>query len=232
MLDAWINLDHWSDEQLHHVMRGLANFHAMWWENVDEWNKHEWLIRSDPIHWKEYIHAALAANIKTHPLYVTPNRIPLLEKIVDLYPSIYNELEQQPLTLIHGDCTPRNACFRPLQKKDKLVLYDWALTSIRPPQQDLAKFLLFTIDPQAEMKRIRNQIDIYLEDIQNLLQKKVDREFFHYGFDIANIYYITVYLTVCAWRAESDELAWLFKEFEYRLRFAEIVAENVFRKMP
>ncbi len=159
MLDSWDDLSAWDDARLQHVVRDLAEFHATWWGQTGEWKSHDWLIRSDPPFWSEYVHAALSANTETHPSFITQARLPLLERLADAVPRITEELRQQPQTLIHGDCTPRNACFRPLPNGSRLVLYDWALTSIRPPQQDLAKFLLFVLDPGAEMSRLRGLLD-------------------------------------------------------------------------
>jgi len=223
MLDAWDDPSRWEDIKLDIVMRDLATFHATWWNRTGEWNEHSWLIRSDPPSWQKYVRAALEVNIETHPHYVTPARLPTLKKIVNTYPRIFNELRQQPQTLIHGDCTPRNACLRFSPGGPKFVLYDWALTSIRPPQQDLAKFLLFVFDPKTGMGRIRSFIDVYLDYLQSCLQTTVNRESFHRGFDMACFYYLTVYLTVCAWRPEAKDTKWLFHEFENRLRFMEIM---------
>jgi len=226
MLDAWDDPGLWDDARLQNVLRDLARFHAAWWGRTEEWESHDWLIRLDPPFWSDYVRAAIAANAEAHPDFVSQARLPVLERLADALPHIAEELGQQPQTLIHGDCTPRNACFRSLPSGSQLVLYDWALTSIRPPQQDLAKFLLFVLDPVAEMDRLRALIDEYLGYLPVGLRAITDRDTFHLGFDIACLYYLSVYLTVCAWRAETNGLGWLFREFEHRLRFAELVSEE------
>ena len=226
LLDAWEDLSLWNDERLKNTVRDLARFHAAWWGRAGEWRSHDWLIRSDPPLWSDYVRAAIVANAEMHPGFVTQARLPLLERLADALPAIARELRKQPHTLIHGDCTPRNACFRPMLSGSQLILYDWALTSIRPPQQDLAKFIMFVLDPATEMSRLRALIGEYLNHLPARLLASIDRDFFHQGFDIACLYYLSVYLTVCFWRVETDELRWLFREFEHRLRFAELVSDK------
>lgn len=219
MANCWNNLIGWDEKNIARVVMNLAEIHSTFWDKGTQFIDQDWIIHSDPPTWDSYVDAALSAIIKLHPSYISPKLQMKLRRIITNYSYFDNLLVSRSKTVIHGDCTPRNMCFRKTSNNLHLVLYDWALTGFRPAQLDLAKFLLYVIDPSSNMNLIKQMIDLYI----NNLQVKVDRQDFLFGFDLACYYYLFVYLTVCSWRKDTEELSWLFREFRHRVGYAEQV---------
>jgi hypothetical protein len=222
LYNKWWDLDSWKDYHLDLVLRDLARFHSQSWNDI-YWRKKRWLLNSNPPRWQSFIKQSFLANLSDHPSYFDATRTKILQDAVKKVDLIWNKLSFQPHTLIHGDCTPRNICFRSVPSGLTLTLYDWALTAYHPPQFDLAKFLLFLYDPYKDIKIIRDLVDKYFYYLPKCIQSNINKDDFYSGFELACIHYVLVYLTVISRYDETENLKWLFREFEYRLRFLELI---------
>ncbi len=224
LLDAWNDVSVWSQSQLEDVMQGLASFHSECWNDTKEWEGLSWVLPPIQRTWIDCFGQAISAASQIHPQILTEERIRLLNRVEKRLPKMLALLENQPRTLVHGDCSPRNACFGHRGSERELIQYDWALTGVSTPQHDLAKFLLFVLDPRTQMAQIRDLIDSYIAALPDALAAEIDREDFHMGFDLAALCSLTVFMIFLPWTTETDELGWLFQELEHRLRFLEIAA--------
>ncbi len=224
LLDAWNDISVWSQNPLEGVMRSLASFHSKCWNNTKEWEEQSWLLPVIQPTLIDCFGQAISAARQVHPRILTEDRVRLLHCVEERLPEVMGLLENQPRTLIHGDCSPRNACFGHRGSERGLIQYDWAFTGVSAPQHDLAKFLLFVLDPRTQMAQIRGLIDFYIAALPGALVAEIDRENFHMGFDLAALCSLTVFMVLLPWTPETDELGWLFQELEHRLRFLEIAA--------
>ncbi len=224
LLDAWNDLSVWNQSQLEGAMRGLASFHGECWNNTKEWEGLSWVLPPILPTWIDCFTQAIPAVRQLHPRILTEKRVQLLYRVGERLPEMMGLLENQPKTLIHGDCSPRNACFVHRGSERRLIQYDWAFTGVSAPQHDLAKFLLFVLDPRTQMAQIRGLIDSYIATLPDALAAEIDRENFHAGFDLAALCSLTGFMVILPWTPETDELGWLFQELEHRLRFLEIAA--------
>ncbi len=224
LLDAWDDISVWNQNRLEDVMRGLASFHREFWNNTKEWEGLSWLLPVIQPSWVDCFGEAISATRQAHPRILTEERVRLLYRLAEHLSEVIGLLESQPRTLIHGDCSPRNACFSHRGSDRELIQYDWAFTGVSSPQHDLSKFLLFVLDPRTQMTQIRDLIDSYIAALPGALVAEISREDFHAGFDFAAFCSLTVFMIILPWTPATDELGWLFRELEHRLRFLEMVA--------
>jgi thioester reductase-like protein len=80
----------------------------------------------------------------------------------------------QPRTLIHNDCNPRNMAFRRIDGNLRTCWYDWELCTWAPPQRDLAELLCFTLDIDGAPVRVHNYIELHRRELS--LQSGCDIE--------------------------------------------------------
>ena len=134
----------WSLEEMGRMIRDISEFHAIWWERVDEirnmpFLKHRAQAMYDGL-WVDRI-AQNCHAIETHPQtsligkIFTPERKKLLMRLSKAADMIYPKLEALPQTLLHHDIWPPNLGMF----NGKTVLIDWSYVGQGTPGADLSQ---------------------------------------------------------------------------------------------
>jgi hydroxymethylglutaryl-CoA reductase (NADPH) len=91
-----------------------------------------------------YEAALLRYNADSFPQLFDARRVRRLEALLAAAPDRLRAIAARPLTLVHGDFTPRNVCLRADQR---LCAYDWELAQAHLPARDVCEFLCYVLDP-------------------------------------------------------------------------------------
>jgi len=93
---------------------------------------------------RAYQAALLRYNADAFPALFDAPRVRRLEALLEATPRRLRAIAQRPLTLIHGDFTPRNICLR---ADGRLCAYDWELAQAHLPARDVCELLCYVLDP-------------------------------------------------------------------------------------
>jgi aminoglycoside phosphotransferase (APT) family kinase protein len=91
-----------------------------------------------------YEAALLRYNADAFPELFDARRVRRLEALLAAAPDRLRAIAERPLTLVHGDFTPRNVCLRADQR---LCVYDWELAQAHLPARDVCEFLCYVLGP-------------------------------------------------------------------------------------
>ena len=92
-----------------------------------------------------YQHALLRYNAMTFPGLFDAQRTRRLDAMLAAAPERRRRITSRPLTLSHGDFTPRNVCLR---RDGRPCAYDWELAQAHLPERDVVELLCYTLPPQ------------------------------------------------------------------------------------
>jgi hydroxymethylglutaryl-CoA reductase (NADPH) len=150
-LETIDNLDVWNFEDIQAILRAVAEIHAEFFGKIDPSQPPEWLERFEVLNntaLLSYQRELLAYNARTFPQLFDKSRRLTLETLLDQAPERRRTIRLLPLTLIHGDLTPRNVCLRTgIDGSLNACLYDWELAQLHLPQRDICEFLVYVLRP-------------------------------------------------------------------------------------
>ena len=218
LLDADLNQRTWGEKWLLRAMEHLAQFHASWWNNAETWKEHDWIF-IDPPDWIQHTGVAIESNRSFHPRFVTDDRYKFLHKMLERLPSLVVELSSKTTTLVHGNCSPRNACFQQRDGVYKLTLYDWSFTGVSHPGEDVSEFLLAILSPIKDWSLLSALLGHYFESIPSDVIKGSYEDFYR-GVVLSALIGLCSKLMACAW-STPERVEWLFQGLEYGLQFLE-----------
>ncbi len=142
----------WTPTDIHTVLDGLAEIHAVWYKKDDELSKSDW-IGSVPSYTSMVamrpLFAALLNNAAAEHDWFTEDAYQLRKEAIDSLDEWYTPFDQLPKTLTHNDFNPRNLCIRTDDGDRRLCVYDWELARIHLPQYDAVEFLIFVMEPET-----------------------------------------------------------------------------------
>jgi hypothetical protein len=175
----------WEDEDIRIALDGLASIHAAGMDLVRQpWIRSMRAVgevrRMAPL-WQ-----ALAAHATT--CFDAAGGCGLtrrLSQLVDTLEQWVPALDASTPTLIHHDCNPRNAALRSTARGRLLCAYDWELTTVGPPQRDLAEFLCFVLTADAEDRRVMDLIERYRCLLTRTTERRWPEEAWREGFRAA-----------------------------------------------
>ena len=167
-LNTLADLDVWTDSDVAHVLTGIAGVHGDFLGAPPQW-----LVPFQRLHNErllDYEAALLAYNARTFPDLFDATRTRVLESLLASASSRVRAIAARPLTLIHGDFTPRNICLR---SDDNLCAYDWELAQAHLPQRDVCELLCYVLDPKRGW---RDDVTVrLLEHYRTCLEKAAGR---------------------------------------------------------
>lgn len=91
-----------------------------------------------------YQAALLRYNADQFPALFDRRHVRRLEALIAQAPERWRAIARRPLTLVHGDFTPRNVCLR-LDRRP--CAYDWELAQAHLPARDVSEWLCYVLDP-------------------------------------------------------------------------------------
>jgi len=137
------DLDVWQDADIACALRGIAAMHR---ELLGA--PPAWLLPFEVLHnaaLLDYQAALVRYNATALPELFDAPRTRLLEGFLASAAERHRTIVRRPLTLIHGDFTPRNVCLRP---GPRLCAYDWELAQADLPARDVCELLCYVLDPR------------------------------------------------------------------------------------
>jgi hydroxymethylglutaryl-CoA reductase (NADPH) len=144
LADTLADLGAWRAPDLECALVQIARVHGEFLTRPPEW-----LMPFSVLHDARllaYQAALLAYNARTFPDLFTAARVRRLEAILASAPARHRRIQARPLTLIHGDFTPRNVCLR-LGDEPRLCAYDWELAQVHLPARDVVELLCYVLAP-------------------------------------------------------------------------------------
>jgi len=141
------DLDVWLPADIACALEGIARMHGELLGTIDATAPPPWLLPFERLNnapLLAYEAALLRYNAESFPDLFDAPRTRMLEQRVAAAPQRHREILNRPLTLAHGDFTPRNICLRPTQR---LCAYDWELAQVHLPQRDVCELLCYVLNP-------------------------------------------------------------------------------------
>ena len=151
------DLDAWQQDDIELVVFQIARVHGEHLGEISATSPPPWLVPFDRLHDSrllDYEAALLAYNATTFPELFDTNRVRRLESFLASAATRHRAIASRPLTLIHGDLTPRTVCMRARgpSSEPRLCAYDWELAQVHLPQRDLCEFLSYVLSPRRGWK--------------------------------------------------------------------------------
>lgn len=157
------DLDAWEPDDIACAMLQIARVHGEHLGALSATAPPPWLVPFDRLHdgrLLDYQATLLAYNATTFPRLFDAGRVRRLESFLASAPERHRAIARRPLTLIHGDLTPRNICLRPPDLSGapatsgtlRLCAYDWELAQVHLPQRDICELLCYVLSPRQGWK--------------------------------------------------------------------------------
>ncbi|NHB88094.1 phosphotransferase [Photorhabdus tasmaniensis] len=185
-----INLETpWEQHHLETAIRGVADIHSIWLGREGElmWKFPQLQIpdadtvsQMKPL-WQKlghFIHQAF-------PELFTAEEQQDFQHWVDNAAIWWQEIEQMPRTLIHGDFNPRNIAFRQQEEGLRLCAWDWELSTLHLPQRDLAELLAFSLDQHSDANSVAYYIELHRVELEQKSGISLDPISWRRGYELA-----------------------------------------------
>jgi hydroxymethylglutaryl-CoA reductase (NADPH) len=176
------DLDVWQPDDIACVVSQIARVHGEHLGELSATAPPPYLVPFDQLNNARtlaYQAALLAYNALTFPDLFDARRVRRLESLLAAAPRRHRAIARRPLTLIHGDLTPRNLCLRTHAGSSELRLcaYDWELAQVHLPERDLCEFLCYVLDPRRGWKEpsTARLLDQYRAGLEAASGHSIDR---------------------------------------------------------
>ena len=177
-LDAIIKeeADTWSFEDINKALKGIAGFHAAFMGRVDcakelfGYALQDTRARFAQV--PELPECLIKAALKKFPNLLSPKQANLAMKCTENHTKILEMMQGIQTTLSHGDFTPRNVCLRrsPDAGQEYLCAYDWEFLNVNIPQHDVIQFLIFALEPEADVALWQEHMEYYRQELCSALK--------------------------------------------------------------
>jgi hypothetical protein len=140
------DLDAWLPRDIECALSQLARVHGDFL-GMSGTSPAAWLVPFDQLNnarLADYEVALLAYNADAFPDLFDRARTRIIESLLASAAARHRQILTRPLTMIHGDFTPRNVCLKPGLA---LCAYDWELAQVHLPQRDVCEFLCYVLNP-------------------------------------------------------------------------------------
>jgi hypothetical protein len=142
-------LDVWLERDITCALTQLARVHGDFLAELEAAPPPPWLLPFASLHHEHllaYQAELLRYNAETFPELFGAARVRILEALLASAGRRHQAILARPLTLIHGDFTPRNLCLKtgPTEAL-RLCAYDWELAQLHLPQRDVCELLCYVL---------------------------------------------------------------------------------------
>lgn len=183
LLNSVMEPHRWSDAPIRAALSQIAQWHAKCLRQKPSLDSWYWTDTNSPDYMAQLVPLweALLANARRQlPDLYTSERAAFVERAIRQIPEYQAELSAMPITLVHNDLNPRNACFKGAQ----FCLYDWELATFHVPQYDVVEFLCFVLDHDCYAQR-QEYLEFYRRELHRLTALFSDKKAFGRGFQLA-----------------------------------------------
>ncbi len=196
------NLDVWLADDIDCALSQIARVHGDFLGEISAAHPPPWLL---PFHHMNnarllaYQGALLRYNATAFPELFDPGRAKLIEALLSSAEKRHRAIMQRPLTLIHGDFTPRNVCLRTNAAHGaRLCAYDWELAQVHLPQRDVCEFLCYVLNPARGWKdeSTAELLERYRRTLQEVYGQPIERAQFEQDLSMAIAEFCTFKLLV------------------------------------
>lgn len=136
-----------------------------------------------------YQGALLRYNAESFPDLFDSRRVGLIESFLTSASERHRRIMDRPLTLVHGDFTPRNVCLKESDDRSELRLcaYDWELAQVHLPQRDICEFLCYVLNPKRGWKdpATAQVLDRYRSALEVASGRRIEAAEFRHDLAIA-----------------------------------------------
>jgi NADP-dependent 3-hydroxy-3-methylglutaryl-CoA reductase len=179
----------WTAAHLEAAIRGIAQFHAIWYGRPDEVRALPWIGHVQGAQsmaemselWEDLaVHAS-----EEFPEWFSQGDLALHRKLIELIPIWWSRIESLPRTLVHNDFNPRNVAFRAEATGPRLVAYDWELATLHLPQRDVAELLCYVLTPEADAAEVLRWTTLHRQALEEATGRAIPEAEFEEGFQLA-----------------------------------------------
>lgn len=186
LMDTADDTSAWQREHIFAALDGLADIHAIWYGREDELRAQSWL-GEPPSRERRVEMSRLWDLLGVHafnefPEWFSEKALVKYQALVQDIGNWWTFLDAQPKTLIHNDFNPRNVCLRRDGDGLRLCAYDWELATMHLPQYDLAEFLTFTLQPDADGELIDACIERHRAALAAATGTEIDPSIWREGY--------------------------------------------------
>ena len=185
------DLNVWNTQDMTCVLSGIAKVHGEFLGELSVQSPPSWLLpyrKLNNAKLLQYQASLLRYNADTFPGLFYPGRVKALESFLESARARHRAIVDRPLTLIHGDFTPRNVCLRPKGPGQmSLCAYDWELAQMHLPQRDICEFLCYVLDPSRGWRAVATEtmLEQYRRELQAASGCSIERADFQQDMALA-----------------------------------------------
>lgn len=195
------DLDVWLASDVEQVLVQIARMHGSLLGTISGTAPPPYLLPFDRMNnaaLAAYQAALLRYNAEAFPELYDPARTRAIEALLAAAPSRHRAILARPLTLVHGDFTPRNICLRPGGTTWQLCAYDWELALVHLPQRDVCELMCYTLDPRRGWRDVetRRLLERYRAALAEAAGRAIDADELHHDLALAHAELCTFKLLV------------------------------------
>jgi NADP-dependent 3-hydroxy-3-methylglutaryl-CoA reductase len=208
LMDSANDVSRWTDVHLRAALSGIAECHAIWFEQDEALKACDWLGSYPTLQRRTQL-MRLYGLLNAHATQEFPHWIGEKQSrrfltILEDMPAWWAKIQAMPKTLIHNDFNPRNMAFRRTGDGPRLCVYDWELATLHIPQVDVVELLVYTLAGDVAPERVRALVDFHRARLEQQVGKALDpvpwREGFRYAAWEFFITRMSLYLMTHAFR--------------------------------
>jgi len=185
-LNECFNVSCWGDELFEAAITGIANVHAIFYDQPSLLQKFKYLpgpfLKDDWIRSTELWEKMAFALKQKYPDVVSDEDYKLHMSIINNIDDWQQVIDEMPKTIVHSDYNPRNGGFRRVGNGWKVCILDWECVRWHLPQTDLVQFLLYSSRPDNIVERAGKYIEMGRKTLSDCTGKNISKTDWETGF--------------------------------------------------
>ena len=197
--DTLNDLDVWQTQDIAAVLAQIARVHGDFLGEISATSPPPWLLPFDRLNnaaLRAYEAELVRYNAEAFPDLFDAARVNRLEALLSSSTARHHAIVSRPLTLVHGDLTPRNLCLT--RGENLLRAYDWELAQAHLPQRDVCELLCYLLDPRRGWRDddTTRLLDSYRTQLQRTADTPISAADFRHDLALALAEFCTFKLLV------------------------------------